>query len=554
MLLVVVLLFATPLLILAMLRHRISGSDNQVDQVGLDEFDDLDHGNRHLARVHHQTRQPNHGKFIGFSIFLVGFFTLLSAIVSYNIFGLENLFLFQVQKRDTLLSSVASVECSMTNGKELLGAYGGDVADYHLRISTSSSWTQKLFDQGLSHLFGFNQIEAKRNFEAAIQEDENCVLCLWGIAATQSVNLNDEVMTSEEYRVGFVSIEMAALRLLERGGHQSDDQSCPKEDLLIHSMRERLALSPADWNASPPLAVRDEMERAYSHALGVALEMCPDDEDFITLFAESILNLSPWSYFRSGVGQFRTRSDLTEDAHLAFTLLHRLLFNSSGMTTTKTNLSSVELFSPLTPRHPLALHLYLHLAEQFSSPTPSSSAPTASHLLTAADTLLSQSLSPPLPLSPRHTLNSSPSTTLIHSVGHLLHMPSHAYYRTGLFDTCLLASQVAISTDSFYQKHCFQPYLPSHNVAMFIVCAMESGQMNIALTASPYHSSLLIPLIEATRFMTSMVPWPQVWNTQPVCLSVSTQLLRTSSPRDSVAGSWCDLFTIALQQTLQPLC
>ena len=41
---------------------------------------------------------------------------------------------------------------------------------------------QALFAEGLQQLYGFNSIEAQRNFKAALQLDPDCLLCYWALA------------------------------------------------------------------------------------------------------------------------------------------------------------------------------------------------------------------------------------------------------------------------------------------------------------------------------------------------------------------------------------
>jgi hypothetical protein len=337
-------------------------------------------------------------------------------------------------------------------------------------------------------------------------------MCHWGVAAAMSPNLNDE-MTEDEYRIGYDAIHFAVAQILRNETVQESvtHSQCPKERFLIETMQERFQRTPRFW-IEDSQSLRDDLEKSYSQSLEVAYHACPNDADIASLYAESLLNLSPWNYFISDPQPspgdasplspaHRTANDLKENSLKAFELLQKLLFD--GTESSKPVESS---FAPNSPRHPLALHLYLHITEQFYSPLPQNS----SLMIIAADTLLSQSLSShPAPM-PRTALINSVTSRSIHSVGHLLHMPSHAYYRTGLYDSCILSSQVAISTDIFYQQHCLDPYLPSHNTAMLVVCALENGQLDLALSSTTFQTSFEIPLLEATRFMTSMVPWPQV--------------------------------------------
>ena len=68
--------------------------------------------------------------------------------------------------KTSLASSTSEVSvCQAPKGSDLLTAYGGEFK-FHRSIDTSSELAQKLFDRGLLHLYGYNQVEARRGFEA----------------------------------------------------------------------------------------------------------------------------------------------------------------------------------------------------------------------------------------------------------------------------------------------------------------------------------------------------------------------------------------------------
>jgi hypothetical protein len=509
-----ILLISIPILIVLAIRQRVPhhetvGHQNDVMEIGNGNQPNDETVPTVLVQGQHLDQQDR-GRFLGFLFFLVLFFNLLSIFVSRNFFVSNHntsLVITKIKQENNYLKSSEDCFNSKKNQRsdELLGAYGGTVSDYQFSITTKSRIAQQLFAQGLTHLFAFNQKEAERNFKFAISEDFKCAMCHWGLAAAMSPNLND-IMTKDEYQRGYDAIHFASELFHNESAQQASVSGCPKERLLIEAMQNRFQRTPISWTDSSQ-SLRDELERSYSHSLEIAHDTCPDDQDIASLYAESLLNLSPWNYFAPSPHSpllsppHHTRNDLTETSLKALNLLESLLFHG-----TESFKSLESSFSPSSPRHPLALHLYLHITEQFYSPLPQNS----SLMIIAADTLLSQSLSfHPSPML-RATLIDSVTSRSIHSLGHLLHMPAHAYYRTGLYDSCILSSQVAISTDAFYQQNCFEPYLPSHNVAMLVVCALENGQMDLALSSTTYQSSLDIPLLEATGFMTSMVPWPQV--------------------------------------------
>src|SRR5687768_10149880 len=76
------------------------------------------------------------------------------------------------------------------------------------------------------------------------------------------------------------------------------------------------------------------------------------------------------------------------------------------------------------PKHPGAVHMYIHLIEPTDTPERAEK---------AADTLL----------------------TLMPDAGHLVHMPSHIYLRVGRYADAIKSNQLAIAADERYlaQRH-----------------------------------------------------------------------------------------------------
>lgn len=56
------------------------------------------------------------------------------------------------------------------------------LGSHHHRISTRSPEAQRLFDQGLTLLYGFNHGQAIRLFHRAAELDPTAPMPLWGIA------------------------------------------------------------------------------------------------------------------------------------------------------------------------------------------------------------------------------------------------------------------------------------------------------------------------------------------------------------------------------------
>jgi tetratricopeptide (TPR) repeat protein len=107
------------------------------------------------------------------------------------------------------------------------------------------------------------------------------------------------------------------------------------------------------------------------------------------------------------------------------------------------------------PRHPAALHMYIHLMEATGSPE------TAER---AADTLL----------------------TLMPAAGHMVHMPGHIYQRVGRYADAIRSNELAIAADEDYITQCRaqglypMAYYP-HNIHFLWFSASSDGQSRKAI-------------------------------------------------------------------------
>lgn len=180
-----------------------------------------------------------------------------------------------------------------------------------------------------------------------------------------------------------------------------------------------------------PVEDRSELNEAYAEAMRKVVEQYPDDLDAVTLLAEALMDLHPWDYWkRSGEAQPWTGEFVT--------LLESVLERD--------------------PKHPGANHYYIHAVEASSNPdlaTP------------AADRL----------------------GTLVPGAGHLVHMPSHIYIRTGRYADARKANELAIEADDQYVTQCHaQGLYPlaymSHNHHFLSAAAAMEGRSRQALDAA----------------------------------------------------------------------
>ena len=82
-------------------------------------------------------------------------------------------------------------------------------------ITVRSEVAEELFHQGLIHLYGFNRVEARRNFKTASILDPSCCMCFWGLASSYIASINEPDLVPEERALGRQAIQEATKLLQE---------------------------------------------------------------------------------------------------------------------------------------------------------------------------------------------------------------------------------------------------------------------------------------------------------------------------------------------------
>jgi tetratricopeptide (TPR) repeat protein len=202
--------------------------------------------------------------------------------------------------------------------------------------------------------------------------------------------------------------------------------------------RELIAAQ-AERYSDDPNADRAALDTAYAKAMLDISKKNPGSNDLAVLAAEAAMNTSPWNYWEDETGKPRP---LIADA---VALIERVMERS--------------------PTHPQASHLYIHLLEL----------PDPQKAEAAADQL-------------RKT---GPST-----LGHLVHMPSHIYYRLGRYADSMAANVEAVAADEAYLREVGDDglvrfgYYP-HNVHFLLTSAQMIGDMGTVVTQTARLESIL---------------------------------------------------------------
>ena len=279
-------------------------------------------------------------------------------------------------------------------------------------VTTRSPRAQQFIDQGVMLSYAFNHAEAGRAFREAARLDPDCAMAYWGQALVLGPNINAAMDSKDEPRALELVTQAAARKSL----------ASPREQGYIDALAQRYS------GAARDRAARD---RAYASAMKALATRFPDDLDAAALYAEAVMDLRPWGYWRPDGSP---REGTAEIVQLMEDVMRR------------------------DPDHPGALHLYIHLME-----------PTvhAARAVPAADRLL--------PLAP--------------AAGHLVHMPGHIYQRVGRYADAVRANELAIQADEDYITQCraqgLYPmgYYP-HNLHFLWWAATMDGRSALALSTA----------------------------------------------------------------------
>ena len=278
-------------------------------------------------------------------------------------------------------------------------------------ISTDSELAQKYFDQGLRWTYAFNHAAARRAFQEAQRQDPNCAMCYWGEAFVLGPNINAP-MEAGAANPAVVAIEKAK----ETAHHASE-----REQALIEALAPRYSDDPG--------ADRASLDQAYADAMRAAHERFPDDPEIAVLYADSVMNTSPWDYWDTDGATPKGRIGEA--------------------------IAAIEGVLAENPSHVGAIHLYIHLTE--ASTTPERAEPYADRL-----------------------------AALMPGAGHIVHMGGHTFYRIGRFHDSAEINKQAVAADEAYlakvddQGYWRYGYHP-HNVHFVMVSALMAGDVASAL-------------------------------------------------------------------------
>jgi tetratricopeptide (TPR) repeat protein len=262
-------------------------------------------------------------------------------------------------------------------------------------------------------MYGFNHDEAIRSFHLAAEGDPNAAMPWWGIAYSHGININDPEMSEERSRLA----REAADKALSLIGNAS-----PVEAALVNAVSARYEFpAPGD---------RSGLDQAFADAMESAYETFSEDPEVGTIFADSLMNLQSWDYWKNDGAPKGRVEDIVK---------------------------VLEKTMKLHPNHPGANHFYIHTVEASKDPD---------RAVAAADRL----------------------RTLVPGAGHLVHMPSHIYIRVGRYADAVDANTEAVEADRVYFEKAPEPAMYAiyyaHNLHFLSYAAMMSGRFEDAMRAA----------------------------------------------------------------------
>ena len=146
-------------------------------------------------------------------------------------------------------------------------------------VSTHNPEVQKLFDQGLNAIYGFNYDLAFMRFKQASEMDPSLAMAYWGMALSLGQNINQDIKYENKTRAyGYIQ---KALELSKNSPTHEKD--------YIQALSTRYV---KDLNADL-IGLRND----YREAMKKLALQYPEDLDATTLYAESILDIDEWDYW-----------------------------------------------------------------------------------------------------------------------------------------------------------------------------------------------------------------------------------------------------------------
>ncbi len=359
---------------------------------------------------------------------------------------------------------------------ENLGKHG-------MKVSTVNERAQLFFNQGVNLYYGFNHLEAYRSFKEVARLDPDCAMAYWGQALSLGPNINLPMDPADTETVYKALQQAIALK----------DKSSLMEQALIDALAKRYT--------AEALKDRKSLDEAYATAMEDVAKQFPDHPDVNTLYAEALMDLHPWDFWKNGKPQTWTAKPVEVIAKVI----------------------------AKNPNHPGSNHLNIHILE--ASPEPEKAAASADLLL-----------------------------DLVPGSGHLVHMPSHIYIRLGRYLDGVESNERAVKTDEEYIAQCkvqgvYPLFYYPHNYHFLVACSQMAGMSDKSTqTAEALKKNIPVELLNTPDFVTLQHWYAMPWYNM-VRFGKWNEILAINEPVDSlkyVKSVWHYARGMAYNRTNKP--
>src|SRR5450432_2743370 len=334
---------------------------------------------------------------------------LLFGFIKSNWDKQENLTTVELRKKSSY-GCVASAGGKMETGEDgkfitVLPGWG----NYAYPVSTKNDSAQFYFNQGLNMYYSYHWQEANASFKEAARFDPGSGMAYWGQALAMGPGYNFSLHYKMRKEVPGV------IQLM----NQHIDLATAKEKKLIEVMNFRYSSDTADTQ-------RSSLNLAYAHGMRELMTLYPADPDIKILYVDAVMLIHAWDLWNN---DGTPKKWTPEVIHLCEEVLQE------------------------NPRHPAALHYYIHLTEASRHPEVA---------LASADTL----------------------KDLMPGVAHMIHMSSHEYERNGSYAMGVEVNDRADDDMINYESLAKNIHLRKnafHYFAVQAYCGLSGAMYNIGL-------------------------------------------------------------------------
>jgi tetratricopeptide (TPR) repeat protein len=211
----------------------------------------------------------------------------------------------------------------------------------------------------------------------------------------------------------------------------------------------------ARYSNDESMSDRTVLDEAYADAMRSLVARYPEDPNIRTLLAEALMVIHAWDYW---MGDGRPKEWTPEILEVLET----------GLTS--------------HPNHAGLIHYYIHAVEASKNP---------GRALAGADTL----------------------RDLVPGAGHLVHMPSHIYIRTGRYQDGVEANEKAIVVDNNYIAQCRQQgiyplaYVPHNRHFLWAMASMQGNSKKAIAAAEHMAKHIDLSLMKEPGYGTLQHYW-----------------------------------------------